>query len=419
MNSQILKNVNLYKNFALKSKKISKKRYFLVFFLLFLIFLLFFPVQNIYATQSSSDIESELTSVISSQLRDIDLSQLDEILSNLDNSGQSLFGSKTVLGKLNELLTSEQSFEFGSIFSFILSIVFEEIFNILPILATICAIAVTSNLVANLRVKNSEKSVGEIIHFVCFGIIIVLVSGTLLSFLDMTKQTLIILQSQMQIIFPILLTLITAVGGAVSVGIYQPAMAILTSSVVNIFVWIVLPIFICNFIFNIVGNLSDSIKLDKFTSFFSTSFKWIVGIIFSLFTTFLTFQGISAGSYDGLSVKSAKYAIKSYIPLVGGYLSDGFNLILSSSILIKNALGVVGLILLLSTIIIPFFKIVILGLGLKLVSAIIEPITDKKISNFIFGISKSTNYLVAIILSVSFMYLITIALVMCTSNVIV
>lgn len=419
MNSQILKNINLYKNSFLMRKKHTKKTFIFVFFLLFLCFLLFFPTSNIYATQSSSEIEKELTSIITSQLKDMDLSQLDDILSNISSSGQSLFGSSTALEKLKELLTGEQGIEFGSIFSSIISIVFSEIFNIIPILATICAVAVISNLVSNLRVKSSEKSVGEIIHFVCFGIIIVLVSGTLLSFLDMTKQTLLNIQKQMQVIFPILLTLITAVGGVVSVGIYQPVMAILTSLVVNIFVWVVLPIFVCSFVFNIVGNLSDGIKLEKFNSFFSSSFKWIVGIVFSLFTTFLTFQGINAGSFDGLSVRSTKYAIKSYIPFVGGYLSDGFNLILSSSILIKNALGVVGLILLLSTIIIPFLKILVLGLGLKLVSAIIEPISDKKISNFIFGISKSTNYLVAIILSISFMYLITIALVMCTSNIII
>ena len=296
---------------------------------------------------------------------------------------------------------------------------FDEILNLLPILATICAIAVISNLVGNLRTKNNEKSIGDLIHFVCYGIIIILISGTLLGFFDMTKQTIQSLQNQMQIIFPILLTLMTAIGGTVSVGIYQPAMAILSTTVVELFINIVLPIFICSFVFNIVGNLSTGIKLDKFAHFFSSAFKWIVGAIFTLFTTFITFQGISAGSYDGLSIKSAKYAIKNYVPFVGGYLSDGFNIIMSSSILIKNALGVVGLILLCATIIMPVLKIVLFGLGLKLVSAIIEPISDKRISNFIFNVGKSTNYLVAIIMSVAFMYLITIGLVMCTSNLIV
>jgi len=420
MRMQILKNIYFYKKTYKKNIKISKKHVIYAFLILFFIVFIFFNfMPSVLAGSQNEELERELTESVNEQLENINLDGLENILSNLAHTQQEIFNGNSVLEKLKELLTSEQGLEFENVFSSIINVLFDEIFNIIPILATICAIAVLSNLVGNLRTKNNEKSIGDLIHFVCYGIIIILVAGTLLAFFDMTKHTIQSLQTQMQVIFPILLTLMTAIGGTVSVGIYQPAMAILTSTVVGLFINIVLPIFICSFVFNVVGNLSNGIKLDKFSNFFSSAFKWIVGVIFTLFTTFITFQGISAGSYDGLSIKSAKYAIKNYVPFVGGYLSDGFNIIMSSSILIKNALGVVGLILLCATIIIPVIKIVLFGLGLKLASAIIEPVSDKRISNFVFSVGKLTNYLVAIILSISFMYLITIGLVMCTSNLIV
>ena len=136
----------------------------------------------------------------------------------------------------------------------------------------------------------------------------------------------------------------------------------------------------------------------------------------TFFFTFLTIQGISAGSFDGVSVKTAKYAIKNYVPIVGGYLSDGFNLIMSSSILIKNAVGVAGLFLLFATIIIPVVKIAIFSLGMKLSSAIIEPISDSRMTDFVYTVGKNMGFLVATILCVSFMYLIAIALIICTGN---
>ena len=205
-------------------------------------------------------------------------------------------------------------------------------------------------------------------------------------------------------------------GGLFSVSVFHPLVAVLVSGVMQIFNYVVFPLFICAFIFTIVGNLSNNIKLDKFISFFKSSFRWVTGSIMTLFFTFLTIQGITAGSFDGVSVQTAKYAIKSYIPLVGGYLSDGFNLIMSSSILIKNALGVAGLLLLFATIIIPVIKIVIFGLGLKLASAVIEPLADSRTSNFIFTVSKTMGYLVATILCIAFMYLITVGLIIISGN---
>ena len=136
----------------------------------------------------------------------------------------------------------------------------------------------------------------------------------------------------------------------------------------------------------------------------------------TLFFTFLTIKGITAGSFDGVSIQTAKYAIKSYIPLVGGYLSDGFNIIMSSSILIKNSLGVAGLLLLFATVIIPIIKIAIFSLGLKLTSAIIEPLSDSRTSNFVYTISKCMGYLVATILCVAFMYLVTVGLIIISGN---
>ena len=144
-----------------------------------------------------------------------------------------------------------------------------------------------------------------------------------------------------------------------------------------------LPIFIFSVVFSIVSNLSNTVKLDKFTSFFNSSYKWLTGLIFTVFTAFISVQGITAGSIDGISIRTAKFAIKSYVPILGSYLSDGMGIILASSNLIKNAVGATGLFLLLATIISPLIELILFMLILKLVAGIIEPLGNKQIANFI------------------------------------
>ena len=128
-------------------------------------------------------------------------------------------------------------------------------------------------------------------------------------------------------------------------------------------------------------------------------------------------SGISAGSYDGVSIRATKYAIKSYVPFLGGYISDGFSLIMASGVLIKNAVGFSGLIVMFLTVISPIIKIVLCKLGLSLVSGIVESVADKRVTGFLSETSKSLSMLSSTIIAFTFAYLISTGLLMCTSNI--
>ena len=177
------------------------------------------------------------------------------------------------------------------------------------------------------------------------------------------------------------------------------------------------PIFIIVFIFCILGNLTDTVKLDKFQSFLTSGFKWIVGIVFTLFAGFLSIQGITAGRYDSVSIKATKFAIKSYIPIVGSYIADGMDFLVLGSILVKNTVGLVGILIVFLTVLSPVISIVIIKLGLQFSGAVLEMCGSKKLSNFTSSCSRILIMPIVIILAIAFMYLITIAIIMCTANI--
>ncbi len=391
----------------------------LIFVCVICIFLYqFFPqISIVYAEDSSeSELETQLEENITSQLDKLNFGDIEKILSSLNSSESEIFGDSSFRGKVESIINGSFANGQSSVFTAIVNLVFDDILKFIPLLASIIVIAIICGFVSNIRSENNSKSVGDIIHFVCYGIIIVLVMTGVVNLIKVASNSINSIKGQMEIVFPILLTLMTAIGGSASVAVYQPAVAFLSSFIMQIFVSVLMPIFIFMLVFTIVSNLTSTVKLEKFTKFFGSTYKWIVGTIFTVFMAFLAIQGITASSYDGVSIRTAKYAIRSYIPLLGGYLSEGFDVIMASSMLIKNAVGASALILMFSSIISPIIQIIVFSLVLKLASAILEPLTDSRISDFIYSIGKTLSLLVTMIIGVAFMYLITTGLIMCTAN---
>lgn len=393
------------------------------FFVLVIIFILFTcpflfmcnTNEIVYADDNNEQIMLEIEKDSEKQLENLNFSPLQKILDGFTNSQLQIFGGNNFLNKVKELLSGK--FEgSGGVWKAIVSCVFASLLDIMPIISLIIAIALIGSMVQGIRPATSGKSVSKIIHFVTYGIIVVLVLSIVSRFISTTSLVIQSLKSQMDVIFPILLTLLTAIGGNVSVSVYSPAMALLSGFIINIFTYILLPIFIFSIIFSVLSNLSNNIKLDKITSFFGSAYKWIVGVVFTVFTAFLSVQGITAGSIDGISIKAAKFAIKSYVPILGSYLSDGMGVAIASSNLIKNTVGATGLFLILATIVIPVVEMALFMLALKLVAGIIEPLGNRQIADFIYSLSKSLVLLIALIIGVAFIYFIVISLVMCSAN---
>lgn len=400
-------------------KKIVKNTIILFVFIVIFASFFVFSAQNItglsvsFGTSSSFlTVSDDLKKENEKNLDYFDFSSLDEALTNLENN--EIFGESTFKDKVKDLVNGDYSLEFKDVLSYILSVFFSGLKDIIPLLATIVAIAILSNIIGQFKGK---RNLGEIVHFVCFCAVIILVCSNVTSLIKLAQKTIFSMQSQMEIVFPIILTLMASIGNTVSVGIYQPILALLSGIIINVFSYVVFPIFIISFVVSIVGNLSNNVKLNKFSSFLNDIFKWVIGIVFTLFTGIMTIKGISAGSFDSVSIRTTKFALKTYIPIVGGYLSDGFNLIMASSILIKNAVGSAGLLLIFLSIISPIITILVFKWAIHLTSAFLEPLFDNKISNFLFSVSKAINMLISSILCVALMYLISVGLLMTTGNV--
>lgn len=354
----------------------------------------------------------ELSDNISDQLDNIDLSELEDFFNNIENKPNDA----DFLSYVKNLLSGEYNVEFESVFDYLFSAFFSDVKKSLPTLISVLVIAIFCGIMQGLRSSFLSQGIDNIILFVSLLSIILLLTGEMISMWQTTKNIIENIAKLCDIMSPVILTLMLASGGNVSAAVYKPAVAFLSNGVVNIFLSIILPLVGIIIAFSVISNFSTSIKISKFIDFTTGIIKWLIGLIIAVFGIFLSIQGITSATYDGISIKAAKYAISNSVPIIGGFLKDGFDLVIAGSILIKNAIGVSSLIALFYSVISPVLYMASFSLILKFISALTEPIADVRISGFCTSISKCITYLIVALLSVGFMLFITILLLTFSAN---
>ncbi len=364
-------------------------------------------------TTQAQDGEKILKESIDELLQDLNVEELQEYLSSLSD-----FSSWSVTDKIAELIDGG-AMDYTNVFSALISVFSDAVLDMLPSFAVICAIALICGILNTVKTEFLQNSTAEIIFFVCYAAVLVVLLSQLIRVFTLSYDTMLNLKRQMEIIFPILLTLMAASGGSVSATVYQPAVAFLCGGVSDILTQIVLPFTLIIFVLSMVSHFNKNVKLQGFVSLFKSTNKWLIGLCVTVFGIFLSVQGLTSATYDGISLRAAKYAISNSVPIVGGFISNGFDLVLAGSTLIKNSLGVIGIFVLLSSVLQPVVTIIGFSLVLRLTAAVCEPIGDERISTFLNQISDGTGYLIACLFSLAFLYFLTILLLICSAGVII
>lgn len=381
-----------------------KKRKFIVLSIIFVLF--FYGFSNIKTVNAD-----ELSDSIGEQLDNIDLSELEDFGNELNIDGVS-----NIISFIGDLLEGKYNVDYSTVLEYVKNIVMENVYKILPIFSTVTAIGIFCGILNNMKGSFLSDGISDVIFFVAFLSIIIILIPSVFELYNLTKNIIENISKLCEIMSPIILSLMVAAGGTVSASVYKPAVIFLSNAIIDIHLYIILPLIGIVVLFDVLANFSPSLKLKKFSDSALSIIKWVSGISFTVFGVFLSVQGVTSGTFDGISIKAAKYAISNSIPLIGGFLSSGFDLIVAGSVLIKNAVGVAVIFLLFYTIISPVTYLMTYSLMLKCVGAILEPISDDRISDLCTNLSKTVNYFLTSLLMVGFMLFITVLLMIFSAN---
>ena len=372
-----------------------------------------FAFGNVYAEESVGSESEKLTP--EELLEQTDISGLSDYFETLNGDQRAVFGT-SLYEYLEKIVSGEFEFGYSSFFTYMMGALGLSIVKILPMLLSIIAVAVLISFIGGMKGSFASQSVDNIVNFAGIALVSAIVLLQILGIIRETAALVTTLKGQMEAVFPILFTMMTALGASGSMAIYQPAVAVLAFSVTELISVIALPMLIITIVFSVIGNLSGTVKLGGMAKFFISAAKWILYTSFFLFLAFLSIQGITAAVYDSISVRTAKFALSKYVPVIGGYLSEGFNVILAGTVLIKNAVGLTAVIIMFVSIVPVLFKVIIVSLALKLAGALTEPFEGGRIAGLLNSVSSAVNLLVAIICGIVFLYFVFLLLVIASGN---
>ena len=371
-----------------------------VIVLVILLVLVLFPC---YAR---ADVMDDLEDNIDESLENIDFSGVDEVAGGFIGS---------VIEKVKSIINGE--FDSAESFWQMLAQMFGEgVGELLPQLVAITVVLVILGLIRHTSGGLISESTDSVVSFVGVTVVLLAVLSLIVGLYRQVYEVLSQVATLSEVSSPILLTLLIANGGNVLSSVCQPSMVMFSTVVIGIIRNIVLPLSIFALIFAIVSNISANVKVEKMSSFLTNAAGWVLGIVFMLFSAFTSVQGITAASIDGVSYRAAKFATKSYIPILGGYLAEGFDVVVASTSLIKNAFGAVTLLVLLFAIVKPLVSILCVNIGLQAVAAVCEPIVDSKYVKMLGGISKTLTFLSVLILATAFMFCILVLIAITCAN---
>lgn len=291
-----------------------------------------------------------------------------------------------------------------------------EIKEALKVMGSILIIVLIHSVLKSISDNLNNKSVAQITYYVQYILIATVIMTNFSNIISLTKEAVGNMISFIQLLFPLLMTLMLASGSVVSVNLVQPIILFIINLISNIFQSIIIPIILVGTALAIVSKISDRIQIDKLSKFLKSSSVWVIGILLTIFVGVLSIEGTLGSSVDGITAKTAKAAVSSFIPVVGKVLGDAVDTVIGCSAILKNAIGIVGVIVVIAICITPILKLAIITIIYHLTAALCEPIVDSKIVSLITQMADTFKILLAILCSISVMLIIGITLVINISN---
>lgn len=304
----------------------------------------------------------------------------------------------------------------SNLFNSFLNVLGRETKNAVSNIGIIMIVIIIHSILITISESLGNKSVSQIAYFVEYIVIITLVLNNFSDIINMVKTSIIDLVGFSNSLIPLMITLMLTTGAIVSAGVVKPVLLILINFIGNFITNFILPLVILGTTLAIVSKISNKVRIDKLAKFMKSAGVWILGIIMTLFVTILSLEGSITETVDGVTAKTAKAAVSTVIPVVGKILGDATDAVIGCAGILKNAVGFVGILVIVGICITPIIKLSLLSFTYFIASCVCQPIADEKVIGLLNSISDTFKILLAIIFCVSVMLIIGLTIVIKVSN---
>ena len=311
---------------------------------------------------------------------------------------------------VNRVISGENVFDAGNIFEVIFRIFSSELYSAIRILTVIIGIVIISAILENLY-NSFGKTGGYNSSFTALALIIGLaveIFSTTASYAQTVANDIVII---MNALLPVLMSL-TAGCGYISVSMAtNPVVLYMCNIFAVIFDKLLIPCSIVYLVVSMLDMLSETVRLGKFRELLKKYYNFVLGIVMTIFTGMLSIGSFAGASLDSLGARGARFALSNMVPFVGRSLSEAMNAVASASMVLKNAVGITGIVVMLILCAVPVLKIASIILCIRIATVVSESVANRKTVEILSSIGDSLSMIQAAVISITVMMIISVSII--------
>lgn len=311
-------------------------------------------------------------------------------------SGRKTFSVKTILSDLGSGFLGQLRKEKGSVIQLI-------------VIAVIAAVFTSFTNVFK------DSQIAETGFYVTYLLLFTLLTTTFYKISQIAGTTLTDLKDFMMALLPTYAVGIAfCTGSKTSMVFYETTLGIITI-VDFLLIHIILPMINVYFVLLLANNIMKEDMLSKMSELLEKIIAWSLKTVLATVIGISVIQNLVVPVTDQVK-KSVLLKTAQAIPGVGSTMRAATESILQASLLIKNAIGVAGLLVIVAICLVPVMKLAIYQLIYSFGAAIVQPISDKRVLNCINATAKSAKLLMSVVLVAAVLFLFSIVIVTSTQT---
>ena len=304
----------------------------------------------------------------------------------------------------------------STIYKRILKLLGEEVQVGLKSLVSILVIIIIHSILKSISESLENDGISKLIYYVQYIAIVTVVMTNFSDVIQMVKITTDNLVGFINTLIPLLISLMLYTGSIATSSILEPIVLFLINFIGNMIQNILLPVILLVTSISIISKISDRVQVEKIAKFLKSSTIFFLGLALTIFVGVVSLEGTLSSSIDGITAKTAKTIVSTAVPVVGKILGDVVDSVLGCGVILKNAVGFLGVIIIIGICIVPIIKLSILTISYKLIASISEVVADSKIVSLLDQVADIFKILLGILVAVSFMVMIGATLLVKMSN---
>lgn len=367
--------------------------------------------------QASGGASSPVDGWVKGQVENLPLDGVESYWDQLMREYGGFFPDGQTPSLMDMLLPGEDGLSFAGVLSGLGKFMWHEVLYNGKLLVTIVMVSVLSMILETLQTAFERKAVSKIAYMLCYMVVLVIAVNSFNIAIGYAKDAIDRMIDFMMAMIPLLFALLASMGNIVTVSVTHPLIVFMIHTVGTLIHTIVFPLLFFSAVLHLVSAMSEKYKLTQLANLLRNVGAGLLGVLLTVFLGVISVRGITSSVTDGVTIRAAKYITGNFVPVIGKMFADATDTVISASLLVKNAIGLSGVIIILFLCAFPAIKILILALIYNVAAAVMQPLGETPIVSCLQTIGKSMIYVFAALAAVSLMFFLAVTIMLTAGNV--